>query len=226
MNSDRRGIQKILKPKGLTVIADYREKKVCSFLKEFGIRVNLASLDVGDFVCSERRVVIERKSYDDFVNSIVSGRVFEQAAKLRENFEKPVLIVEGWSQRRINKNALAAALATLIVKFDLTVVRSANEKETARIIYWIARKEQEENKMDISFTLAKKPKEIRRLQEEIVSMLPGIGRTLAKRLLEYFGTVERVFSASETDLCRVRGISEERAKRIKRLLRTDYRKPY
>ena len=209
--------QKILKPREkVVIICDYREREVISHLRELGALINEQALEIGDFICSER-VGIERKSYDDFVNSVISGRMFEQAKNLK-NFEKPLIIIEGYSTRKINDNALKAAIATLLIDFSMPVLRTSNPKDTARIIYWIAKKEQIETKKEIGIKVGKKPKEIKELQEFIICSLPGISRVLGRRLLEKFGTLEKVFTASERELARVKGISKNLAKKIRKIL--------
>ncbi|MDI6806743.1 MAG: ERCC4 domain-containing protein [Candidatus Aenigmarchaeota archaeon] len=214
--------QKILKPKEkVVIICDYREEEVNRFLKELGAIVNEIALEVGDFICSESRIAIERKSYGDFISSIINGRIFEQAKSLKENFERPIVIIEGWSDRRISESALGAALATLIVDFNLSIIYTRNPRETAKIIYWIAKKEQGEKKKEISFKIGKKPKELRELRERIIATLPGVGKVLSKRLLEYFKNVERIFTASEDELKKVKGVSSSTAKKIRKILTTE-----
>lgn len=200
------------------VICDYREREVIEALKKIGAVVNEMNLEVGDFVCSQK-IVIERKSHADFISSIIDGRIFEQAKDLRENFERPVILIEGYSNREINENAFKAALASLIVDYGISLMNTRNSSDTAKTIYWIARKEQEERKQGIAFKVGKKPRDERKLKEFIVSSLPGVSMVLSKRLLEKFGSVEKIFSSSEEELRSVKGIGEKLAKKIKKILR-------
>jgi ERCC4-type nuclease len=48
--------------------------------------------------------------------------------------------------------------------------------------------------------------------------LPGIGRDIAVRLLEKFGSVEKVVTADEDELAEVEGIGKIKAKRIRAIL--------
>jgi Fanconi anemia group M protein len=214
--------QKILKPSRLVIIADYREKDVIQHLKSMNVLVNEMNLEVGDFICSENRIGIERKTHSDFVSSIIDGRIFEQAKLLKENFERPIILIEGYSNREINENALKAALASLIVDFGVSLLNTRNPYDTARTLYWIAKKEQEENKREIGFKVKKKPKDLKLLQERIVASIPGISAILSKRLLEHFGSVEKVFSAKEEELKKVRGIGEKLASKIRKILTEKY----
>jgi len=214
--------QKILAPKGkVVVVVDYREKEVADHLKKLGAVVNKQALEVGDFLASEK-VAIERKSYDDFVSSIIDGRIFNQARNLKENFEHPLLLIEGFSNREINDNALKGAIASLLLDFGISVLTSKNEYDSAKLIYWIANKEQHEAKSWVGIKVGKKPKTIRELQEFVVASIPSISTVLAKRLLGKFGSIEKIITASEEELRQVKGIGKKSARNIKKLFVTKY----
>ena len=214
--------QKILKADGrIVILADYRERELISNLEDLGAKVNTMNLEVGDFIVSDR-VAFERKDHSDFVSSIIDGRIFEQAENLRKNYAKPIIIIEGNSNREITDNALKATIATLLTNYDVSLVNTKNERDTAKVIFWTAKKEQEENKKSLVFKVGKKPKEIGRLQEEIVASLPGISNVLAKRLLKEFGSIEKIFSASEEDLSKVKGVHRKLANKIKSVLIKKY----
>ena len=215
--------QKILKPLNkVVVIADYREKDVIKNLKDIGAHVNEMSLEVGDFLCSGDGMAVERKTHSDFVSSIIDGRIFEQVKNLKESYEKPVIIVEGFSDRNIDDNAFKATVASMITKFNVSFVNTKNSLDTAKMIYWLAKKEQQDGIKDLGYKKGKKPKDAKRLQEFILSGIPGISNVLAKRLLENFGSVEKVFAASENDLSKVKGVGKKLARKIKNLLTGRY----
>jgi len=215
--------QKIFKPKDKTVVVcDYREKEVAKALTLFGAHVNKTSLAVGDFVCSDR-LVVERKDHSDFVGSIIDGRIFEQAQRMKEGFEKPVFIVEGDSNRDISMNALKAAIATLAADHGVSLISTKNPRDTALTIFWLAKKEQQGNKRDVSVRIGKKSKDEHRLQEQIVCGLPGVSTVTCRRLLENFGSVERVFSATEDELLQVKGVGKKLAKRIREILEKEWK---
>lgn len=214
--------QKILKPESkLIVIADYRERELVENLKNLGVSVTETNLHVGDFICSDG-IAIERKTHSDFVSSIIDGRIFQQVKLLKENYEKPIIIIEGYSDRKINENALKAAIASLITKFNVSLISTKNSLDTARMIFWLTKKEQEEEQLGIGFKHGKKPKSSKELQEFIVSSIPGISTVLSKRLLKRFGTIEKIFTASENEFMKVDGIGKKLANKIKKLLTSKY----
>src|SRR3989304_7971218 len=118
--------QKILKTDGqIAIIADYREKEVISHLKEMATKVNVINLEIGDFIVSEK-IAFERKEHSDFVSTIIDGRIFEQAENLKNNFAKPIIIIEGSSNREIVDNALKAAVASLLTNYAVSLVHTKN----------------------------------------------------------------------------------------------------
>ncbi|MBI2084548.1 MAG: hypothetical protein HYT70_02980 [Candidatus Aenigmarchaeota archaeon] len=215
--------QRILKPANkIVILADYREREVAEQLKKLGAVVNELNLKVGDFVCSDKRIVVERKTHGDFVSSIVDGRIFEQMRNMKENYDKPIVIIEGRSSREISDNALNATIASLITKFNASFISTKSLQDTAAMIYWIAKKEQEDGTYSLGFKQGKKPKDIRKLQEFILSGMHGVSNILAKRLLAHFGNIENVVNAPENELVKVKGVGRKLANNIKKLLTTNY----
>ncbi len=203
----------------LTVMADYRERETIEHLKSLGANVSESSLDVGDFVCS-KDVVIERKGHSDFVSSIIDGRLFDQCRRMREIFSKPIVIIEGYSTRDISENALKAAIASVVTDFGVSLISTKNPADTAKTIYWIAKREQVENKKDLSLKVGKKPVEEARLQEFVVSSLPGVSGKTAKKILEEYGSVREFFSSDRERMEKV--IGKKKAERVFELIGKKY----
>ena len=97
-----------------------------------------------------------------------------------------------------------------------------DEKETALILAAIARREQVGEAREVAIRGEPKSLALPEQQRFVVEGLPGVSAVLAKRLLEHFGTVERVMAASEDNLRQVRGIGREKAKKIKLVLSSMY----
>jgi len=212
--------------KRLKIIADHREvpSGIVDELMRLGVEVETCQLKVGDFILSDR-VGVERKSVGDFLQSIVDKRLMNQAKTLRETFERPVLILEGgnlYSRRAIHPNAVRGALAALAVDMGIPILPTRDEKETALILFAIARREQLDESREVAVRGEPKGFTLPEKQRFVVEGLPGISAVLAKRLLEHFGTVERVMCASEEDLKQVHGIGREKARSIRKILASIY----
>ena len=76
------------------IFVDSRENSIEEYFKQYGCEVQKKMLLCADFLVSDR-VCIERKTVIDFVKSITDKRLFKQLKKMKEDFEKPILIIEG-----------------------------------------------------------------------------------------------------------------------------------
>jgi len=207
------------KPKVL-IFADTRESSsdVLKGLENYDCIVRQKTLSVGDYLLSDR-VCIERKTADDFVSSITDKRLFRQLAELKDNFERPVLLVEGSDiYGRLNPNAIQGALATIALDFQMPIIWSRNAEESAGIIHWLARREQFDDKREVAVRGDKKAETAEEKQEYLISGLPGVSITRARQLLKHFKNPSSVFSASPEELAAAEGLGPVTAKNIRQLL--------
>ena len=208
------------------VIADYRERAsgVVRELERFpDVHVVLKQLPVADYVVSDR-VAIERKSAADFVNSIIDGRLFTQAAELSSHFARPVIIIEGgdvYSVRNVHPNAIRGAISSLVADYGISLIFTKDPADTAAFVRALAKREQDAGR-EARIRGEKRILSLPEMQQYIVESLPFVGPKLAKELLKHFGTVESVFTASERDLAQVEGIGTKKAKEIRRVLTEPY----
>jgi Fanconi anemia group M protein len=211
----------------IVVVADTRElgALVSRELVKLGAVINSETLEIGDFVLSDR-VVVERKEVDDFASSIIDGRLFEQAAKMKEAYAKPIILVEGerlTGSGRIRPEAMMGAYASILVDYGIPILWTREPSETAQLMFALARREQVQERRSPRIMTTPKPPTIERQQEFIVSSLPNIDSTRAKKLLAHFQTVERVFLSSKEELMSVSGIGERISEEIRRVLTTRYK---
>ncbi len=211
------------KEDGVVIMADDRENSVAKELSKMDIKVRKNRLDVADFLASDR-TAIERKRADDFVDSLVDQRLFEQLTEMQE-FENPVIIIEGkdlYSHRKIHPNAIRGALSSVAIDHGIPIIWTNDEKETAEMLRTLAEREQEEKDRTVAIRGNKTAKTEKELQEFVVAGLPSVNTKLAERLLKEFGSVEKVFTASETSLKQVEGIGEKKAESIRNLISREY----
>jgi len=190
----------------IRIFVDQRElrSQVVKHLMSFDVELEFKNLEVGDYVLSER-VGVERKTAADFLSSLTSAErsLLRQVKELSEAYERPLLIIEGdlkASKTQIHPNALRGALAAILTDFGVPVIQVEDERETAALLYAIARREQLELKRAVSPHGRKTAKTLKEQQEYIVSSIPGVGITVARNLLRHFKTVERVMTAAEEEL--------------------------
>jgi ERCC4-related helicase len=211
----------------IVVVVDSRElgALVTRELAKLGALVKSETLQIGDFVLSDK-VAVERKDVEDFASSIIDGRLFSQAARLKESYQKPIVIVEGETltgSGRVRPEAMMGAYASLLIDYGIPLVWTQKPSETAQLMFAIARREQIQEKRAPRIMTAQKPLATEKEQEFIVASLPNIDSTRAKRLLSSFQTVERIFMASKEELMAVAGIGEKISEEIRRVLTAKYK---
>ncbi|HIQ49960.1 MAG TPA: hypothetical protein EYH56_02065 [Nanoarchaeota archaeon] len=217
-------MQATLPSKKIRIIVDSREmfSETVAELYSLGCEIIERNISVGDYICSNR-VCVERKTAEDFTASIIDGRLFMQLKNISEHYEKPVLIIEGrnFFSRNIHPNAIYGALASCI-DFGVTIFHSSSPKETAKLIYFLAKREQIDEKREVAFKPKPKAKSISEMQVNIVASLPFVNVVLAKRLLKRFKTPRNIFCASERELQKIEGIGEKKARAIWKVLNKEW----
>ncbi len=223
--SDLSSIKKIEGAEDYTIICDNREtaSAVVRALSLMGVKLELKQLLVADYILSER-VGIERKSAQDFNDSIKDGRLFNELFELKNNFVRPILILEGdpFINSNINQNALYGAITSIVLNLGITLYKTNDTSDSAMFIYQLAKKEQSESKMEVKLRFDKKPIEITRLLEYIVAGIPGINALRAKNLLKELKSLQEIFNADIGDLMSVENIGKKIAQEIYKLSRFKY----
>ncbi|MFC7044062.1 DEAD/DEAH box helicase [Halobacteriaceae archaeon GCM10025711] len=194
--------------------------------KRESVDVRLETLEVGDYVLSDR-VAVERKSVEDFLDTLLGGdrSLFDQVGDLTRHYGRPLLILEGddlYGARNVHPNAIRGALASLAVDYGVSLMRTADEADTADLLAVIAGREQQRDGREVSLHGEKRAKTLDEQQEYVVSSIADIGPVTARSLLEAFGSVEAVLTASADDLTEVPGVGDVTADRIREVVGSDY----
>ncbi|MGC8699828.1 MAG: ERCC4 domain-containing protein [Candidatus Micrarchaeia archaeon] len=206
------------------IIVDNRERNflLIEKLSELA-ELEFSALPVGDYILSDR-ICIERKSVADFENSIMNGRLFDQVERLKESFPKPVLILEGdGSEYRLSSNVILGAMLKLYIDYDTQVILSANEDETAEILYMIAKREQENKERLPRIAGMKRAYSEEEWQRLVLASLPGVGPKIAEEMLRRFKSIKNVANASIEELMHVDKIGKKKATKIYEILNLEYK---
>lgn len=215
------------------VLVDTREKRsgIPDLLVNLGVPVRIQELEVGDYIVGD--VVIERKSAEDFVQSIVDGRLPTQLYMMSANYQKAYLVVIGYitealMDREIPRRTVISALVGASVKKapdgvsgDVNVVMLESDWDFAYFIFYMWKKlENPEPRL---------PRHVKRSLEGddeliyIVSSISGVGEKKAKALLEKFRTVQNIVNAPVPELMKVPGIGPRLATKIFHTVRREYK---
>ena len=214
----------------IVITADRRERSsgILALLEgREGVLLEIGHLTVADFLLGDG-VAAERKSARDFVGSILDRRLFVQAERLVEAFERPLLILEGdpfATEIAVHPNAIRGALAHLAVVRRLPVLPSADLEGTAELLIAIARQVQSAGAGDRPRAPAKpRAASLAHRQRAVAAALPGVGPILAERLLERAGSLAALAGADRPLLREVPGIGPRRADALTDLLTAPYQR--
>ncbi len=199
------------------------------------ITVKLETLDVGDYILSDR-VGIERKTLDDFIQTLVGGRgddtgktLMGQIGDLADNYERSMLIIEGgdgiedlYGRARVSENALRSTIISISVDFGVSIIFTQDKDETAEIIKQTARREQTDNDREVNPHSNKKKDSLSEQQVYLVSSIPSLGPVTARTLLSEMGSVKNILNASKSDLEDIEGIGEKTALKVVELASEPY----
>lgn len=227
------GLERFQKPdcnneEHIFVYADHREKgnRVVKGLMDLGVEVRLKAIEASDYVLS-RRVGVEYKTVEDFVNSIIDGRLMSQVKELKRNFERPLLIIEGeediYSARNVHPNAIRGMISNIVVSYGIPLLRTKNHQETAGLMKIIARREQLELGRDFDPHFEKGKSSLKEQIEYTMSSFPGVGIATARDLLKEFGSIRKIANSDAEKLTKVGRVGDKTSSAIREIFDSDYR---
>lgn len=199
----------------LIVDAAESSSQIDKHLVSLGIPIVKERLEIGDFNL-DGQILVERKRTDDFVNSLMDGRLFSQASMMKASGMRSMFLIEGDMrdiQSNVNPEALAGAQSALVVFYDTSMVFTGGQLESARLI----------GRMFLHLTKGlgyeiplrnKKPKDLQVMAQYLVEGLPGVGVESARKLLRHFGSARAVFAATEAELVAVDGMGKKGAQKL------------
>ncbi len=208
----------------IEIVADYREvpSKIPKILEELGAQVELAQLKTGDYIINND-VVIERKSKEDFILSIIQGRLFAQCARMKKVPHHLVLLIEGNpynTNHQMDKQAIRGALLSVTISWQIPIIYSSSTDDSANMLLMIGNQLLKE-----SCSIHRngyKPKTPGKRAAYFLQGLPMVGPKLANAILERFDCLESAILATESELLEVEGLGKSKAKKIKEFLSFRY----
>ncbi|MFH1319742.1 MAG: ERCC4 domain-containing protein [Bacteroidota bacterium] len=202
----------------IRITADYREKPsgIPDKLIQKDVEVSITSLPVGDYIINDQ-IIVERKSAEDFIQSIINNRLFDQCARLKRKAERSFLLIEGnpyKTNHDIDKQAIRGAILSIMVSWQIPIMFSKDTEDSAEILIMTGKQAIKENRL-IPLINGYKPKKIKSHRLRFLQGLPSIGPKLANRLFDNFGNIESVIVAPVEELMGIDGIGKKGASRIK-----------
>lgn len=216
------------------IFVDHRERSsgVIKELIKREIEVIEKQLVLADFVIKTKNlngeiltVGVERKTINDFLNSIIDRRIISQLINLKKHFDTPLLILEGeeniYQIRNFHPNAIRGMLASIAIDFNIPILHTRNNKDTANLLVIIAKRLEKPRSLP-SLLKKRKPLTLKQQQEFLIESLPGIGPTISKSLLNRFKTIKKIINATEEELKEVEKIGPKKIENLKKVLENRY----
>lgn len=206
----------------IEIVVDSRELRspILGYLQALpDVNCTVKELVCGDYLPHSTHAV-ERKEATDFVLSIMDRRLFSQVLRLKDEFESVTFLIEGdiyKTRSAITPEALTGALSYLMTLAQVSVVMVKTPKESADLIFTMARHLQVGLGYEIALR-ANKPKNLTDLAQFAIEGLPGIGPKSAQALLKHFGSVAAVYRASVSELQAVPGVGKKTAERVREVI--------
>jgi len=203
------------------IIYDHREEasQIPAKLTLLEIETESSQLTVGDYIISEE-IIVERKSGKDLAQSIIDGRLFNQAKRLLETYSKPVLIVEGTIP--LNKNASTGALVSVFRK-GVSIWNVKNSDETVDVLTRLVLAEVKTGSRPIIKGKPKKKNDPEAAAIHLLATIPGISADKADRLLKEFGSIKEISRLESGQIQSLEGIGPKTAEAIRDILNFNFK---
>ncbi len=212
----------------VVIFVDHREQasSVSKTLLDLGAVIHTRQLEVGDYILSES-ICVERKTVEDFLTSMIDGRLFSQLVSLSESYPSAFMILEGsldnlFSLRNIHKNAILGAMTSIAVNYRIPILFSRDAHETAEFLFVTAKREQLGKDKHLRIRTGRKGLTAREMKQFVVESFPLVGPAMAKALLTHFQTIKSIVNANEKELQEVANMGEKKARRISKLVNEKY----
>ncbi|MDP2883668.1 MAG: ERCC4 domain-containing protein [Ignavibacteria bacterium] len=185
--------------------------------KTASVSVSMQRLPLGDYLV-DQKLLVERKTFKDFVSSIKDGRLFHQASRLASHPLRSAILLEGTTddlrQIHMRRESIQGALIALTIVYGIPVLRSIDPEESSRLLLYAANQVRTRQLRPLP-RQGKRPRGKTKLQLHILQGLPGVGPDRAAHLLETFGSIEAVVTAQAEHLAEVPNIGIQTARVIR-----------
>jgi len=181
------------------IIMDISEKNslIPAFLSKLKANCKFEHLEIADYIIGD--IAIERKTFSDFLSSMLNLRLKKQLKEIKK-YSQYFLIIEGENICASNlQNPARGMLLSIILDFKIPILFTQSPEDTANFLFLLSKKL---NKKSIEKPIRyfRTQKDLEYQKQFVLEGFPGIGPKTAKKLLEKFKTLSRIFQASEEEL--------------------------
>ena len=198
------------------ILVDDREHDLITTYIRLNLPINVQRLEVGDL--SFGQAVVERKQANDFIGSIVDGRLVTQIHNMQKNYAKSCIVVHGTfdSDSKINENAVLGMLASICARTNVNLVffKHLNLDKELQDVAVFSHKFLLKANEDKEFASPSIIKPKTSLELRFLAQIEGISLVLAQRLLAKFGSLKGILQASKEELQEIEGVGRVLSSKI------------
>ena len=204
----------------IPIIVDTREKQslISANLLEQKASIKFEKLDIGDYLIQD--TIIERKTFSDFVGSMLDKRLISQLQEIKK-YPNYFLILENfyynYNQFNVHENAIRGMLLSIAIDFQVPIVYTENESDTAKFLILTAKK-YEKPKIKNAIRPSKTFLSPEEQKQFILEGFPGVGPTISKNLLDEFPNLKKIFNSTKDELEKIPGFTKAKIESFQELL--------
>tara|TARA_R100000152_G_C6776529_1_gene205706 strand:+ start:51 stop:752 length:702 start_codon:yes stop_codon:yes gene_type:complete len=170
-------------------------------------------------------VGIEAKTIQDYMGSLYSGHLDKQLQNLDDNYDQPILLIHGTIDQYISRarrggkripfakifNEFTGSIARFHTDYDISIMAFTTASEAARVI---AKRFEKHGSLGKSseYRIMRKTASFDRRVDVLRTV--GCSESVAKALLEEFGSISEITSLSPKELQTMPGIGKITASKI------------
>jgi len=208
----------------MKLVVDYRERRLIKLLNAYllqynfsGIEIVAKKLDLGDVIIyddnEKEKLIVERKSLNDFASSIKDGRYAEQSYRLTNypiHNHNIIYLIEGnlsvWHNNyKVQADTLYAAMFSLNYYKGFSLIKTIDITETAEYLlrmcdklnreknkvsyYECGEKNKAENYCNVVNKVKKKNITPENIGEIILSQIPGVSSVTSQIVMKHYGSL-------------------------------------
>ena len=198
----------------ILIVDDREPDKIFNLLNKNKIKYEKQRLDIGDFV--EEDVCIERKEINDFISSIIDGRIFKQVEKMVENYRKCLIVISGkydYVNSRLPLNVVLASIASIIARNNISIVSVDNDSQLITLINYFIKKATDGQDKKHDFKI-KKVNQKYNINVRLIASIPSVGLDRATNILKKYKSIKEISSLDIEKLVEIPGIGKKTAEKI------------
>ena len=201
----------------IKITCDFRERHsgIPKLLADNKIDISFSSLTAGDYVINDQ-IIVERKTAEDFIQSIIDNRLFEQCSMLKKESQRVLILIEGNPYKtghKMDARAIKGAILSISTAWQIPVIYSQNVDDSVELMLMLGTQLLNDN-VHVRIYKGHKPKKIKSQRLRFLQGIHSTGPAIAGRLIDNFGNIKTIVNASADELRKIKGIGKNKAKKI------------